>query len=154
MATINLYITADENNKLNKTLTDLTPFNGAFRDNVNIMSPVFNIETGLDISLYNYAYIPEFHRYYFIKNITAVRTGLWQLELNIDVLMSYSSGIQALSAVIRRNTNLYNTYINDNNYMSLNYPRIQTKLFPNGFGIWNYILTTTGKAGSTTVGGV
>lgn len=153
MASINLYICSDENNKITKNnLSGLKQYTGVFRDEVNVMTPVFQIETTDNLSGYNYAYIADFGRYYFVKDIKAVRNGLWEFSLAVDVLMSYKTQIMALTAVIRRNSNLFNLYINDNNYMTLNYPRIQTKSFPNGFGQWNYILTTTGKPG--TIGGV
>ena len=38
---------------------------------------------------FNYAYIPEFKRYYFVTELTAVRSGLWRVYLRCDVLMSF-----------------------------------------------------------------
>lgn len=146
MASINLYICSDENNKITKNnLSGLKQYTGVFRDEVNVMTPVFQIETIDNLSGYNYAYIADFGRYYFVKDIKAVRNGLWEFSLSVDVLMSYAAGILALPAVIRRNENLFNLYLNDSNYMTLNYSRIQTKAFPHGFGDWNFILTTTGS---------
>lgn len=153
MASIDLYNCGDENNKITKSdLTDIIQLTGTFRGEVSVMNPVVQIETSTNISGYNYAYISDFGRYYFITDIKAVRNGLWQLSLKVDVLMTYHTEILALSAVIRRNENLFNLYLNDNQYQTLNYSRIQTKLFPNGFGDWNFVLTTVGK-GSTTGGG-
>ena len=150
MASINLYNCGDENNKITKSdLTDIIQLTGTFRGEVSVMNPVVQIETSTNISGYNYAYISDFGRYYFITDIKAVRNGLWQLSLKVDVLMTYSTEILALSAVIRRNENLFNMYLNDNQYQTLNYSRIQTKLFPNGFGDWNFVLTTVGKGGTT-----
>ena len=146
MARINLYICSDENNKITKTnLSGLKPYTGVFRNEVNVMTPVFQIETTDNLSGYNYAYIEDFGRYYFVKDIKAIRNGLWEFSLAVDVLMSYAAGILALPAVIRRNENMFNLYLNDSNYMTLNYSRIQTKAFPRGFGDWNFILTTTGS---------
>lgn len=146
MASINLYICSDENNKITKTnLSGLKQYTGVFRDEINVMTPVFQIETTDNLSGYNYAYIADFSRYYFVKDIKAVRNGLWEFSLSVDVLMSYAAGILALPAVIRRNENLFNMYLNDSNYMTLNYSRIQTKAFSQGFGNWNFILTTTGS---------
>ena len=146
MASINLYVCSDENNKLNKSnLTDLISLTGYFRSEVSVMNPVIQIETTTNISGYNYAYISDFSRYYFITEIKAVRTGLWELTLKVDVLMTYHVQIASLTAVIRRNENLFNLYLNDSNYMTLNYSRVQTKAFSTGFGNWNFVLTTTGS---------
>lgn len=149
MASIDLYNCGDENNKITKSdLTDIIQLTGTFRGEVSVMNPVVQIETSTNISGYNYAYISDFGRYYFITDIKAVRNGFWELSLKVDVLMTYHTEILALSAVIRRNENLFNLYLNDNQYQTLNYSRIQTKLFPNGFGDWNFILTTVGKGGT------
>jgi hypothetical protein len=153
LASINLYICSDENNKITKNnLSGLKQYIGVFRDEVNVMTPVFQIETTDNLSGYNYAYIAEFGRYYFVKDIKAVRNGLWEFSLAVDVLMSYAAAILALPAVIRRNAGLFNMYLNDNQYQTLNYPRIQTKLFPQGFGDWNFVLTTVGKGGNNQGG--
>lgn len=150
MASIDLYKCSDENNKITKAnLTDIIQLTGTFRGEVSVMNPSVTIETATNISGYNYAYISDFGRYYFIKEIKAIRTNLWELSLTVDVLMTYHTEILALTAVIRRNENLFNLYLNDNQYQTLNYSRIQTKLFPNGFGDWNFVLTTVGKGGTT-----
>jgi len=153
LASINLYICSDENNKITKSnLSGLKQYTGVFRDEINVMTPVFQIETTDNLSGYNYAYIADFGRYYFVKDIKAVRNGLWEFSLAVDVLMSYAAGILALPAVIRRNAGLFNMYLNDSNYMTLNYSRIQTKEFPHGFGDWNFVLTTVGKGGNNQGG--
>lgn len=150
MASIDLYNCGDENNKITKSnLTGVIQLTGTFRSEVSVTNPVVQIETSTNISGYNYAFISDFGRYYFITDIKAVRNGLWELSLKVDVLMTYHTEILALSAVIRRNENLFNLYLNDNQYQTLNYSRIQTKLFPNGFGDWNFILTTVGKAANS-----
>lgn len=38
---------------------------------------------------FNYAYIPDFHRYYFITEIVCVRNGLWRVTMRCDTLMTY-----------------------------------------------------------------
>lgn len=41
----------------------------------------------------NYAYIPDFGRYYFIVDVTSVRTDLWSVTLQVDPLMSHRDEI-------------------------------------------------------------
>lgn len=152
MANITLMKCTDENNKVLKT-PDLTTAkayaNGTFRDSVSVLRPVFRIATTDDLTAYNYCWIDEFNRYYFVEDITAVRNGLWEFTCRCDVLFTYSTEIYALKAVVKRQQEEFNTYLNDSQYMSLNYPRVQTYAFPTGFSsTFNYILTTTGKGGA------
>lgn len=49
---------------------------------------------------YNYCYIPDFDRYYFISNITSVRTNLWRIDCSVDVLMSYQAEILNLDVIV------------------------------------------------------
>ena len=150
MASITLYNCSDENERvLKNNLSNALQLTGNFRSEVSVMNPVVQIESANNLSGFNYAYITEFGRYYYITEIKAIRTNLWQFTLKVDVLMSYHTEILSQTAVIRRNANLFNLYLNDNQYQTLNYSRIQTKLFPNGFGDWNFVLTTVGKGGTT-----
>lgn len=95
-----LYKTVDEKIKINKTLTDEVELNGALRDQSSIISPSILVQT--EPLEYNYAYIPEFNRYYFINNIVAYRSKAFVLELKCDVLMSYKDEILELSGVVSR----------------------------------------------------
>ena len=62
---------------------------------------------------FNYVYIEELNRYYFINSITSVRNNLWKISLAIDVLMSYKNGIKSLRAFVDRNEFDYNNSIID-----------------------------------------
>lgn len=89
---LRLYYTSDENNKINKALSNALILTGTMRDSSSIINPVILVE-GSSFGGYNYAYIPQFDRYYFIKGITNYRNNLWILELECDVLMSFKSSI-------------------------------------------------------------
>ena len=66
-----------------------------------------------DILAYNYCYIPLLNRFYYITGITA-RTGAQEeINLKCDVLQSWKSGILANQAIIERQENEYNTYLQD-----------------------------------------
>lgn len=43
----------------------------------------------------NYAYIPDFNRYYFIRGIDSVRKDLWRIQFSVDTLMSFKERIYA-----------------------------------------------------------
>ena len=97
-----LYKTADENSKLEKTLSEEVSLVGALRDASSIITPSILIQSN-PIG-YNYAYIPEFGRSYYIKNITAFREGAYIVDLKCDVLMSFKNEIKELSGVVSRLT--------------------------------------------------
>ena len=61
----------------------------------------------------NYAYIPAFRRYYFVSDVTAITSKLFQLTLNVDVLMSFKDEILMNTALIARNENDYSPLITD-----------------------------------------
>ena len=96
---LRLYYTSDENNKIKKTLSSALVLTGTMRDSSSIIKPVILVE-GISFNAYNYAYIPNFDRYYFIKGITNYRNNLWILELECDVLMSFKSSILNMNCIL------------------------------------------------------
>ena len=97
-----LYKTADENSKLEKILSEEISLVGALKDGCSITTPSIMLQQN-PIG-YNYAYIPTFNRYYFIKNVTVVRKNIFMIELKVDVLMSFKNEIKELSGVVSRLT--------------------------------------------------
>lgn len=65
-------------------------------------------------------YIPAFHRYYFITDITAEPAGAGIINATVDVLMSYADSIKQCPAIVTRgarrgqNGSAKSTYITDN----------------------------------------
>ena len=113
---ITFYQNSSEPNRVNKTsyMTFVSTLSGEFKDEIDIMSPTILIETS-DIPNYNYCYISTLGRYYFIDNYTIVRTGLIELELSVDLLMSYKDKILQQTAFINTQQNNYNDKIVDKN---------------------------------------
>lgn len=97
-----LYKTVSEKNRITKVLTDEVTLNGALRDASSVVSPSILVQQ--EVIGYNYAYIPEFGRYYFINNITAMRTHAFVIDLKCDVLMSFKDEIMEMSGVVSRLT--------------------------------------------------
>lgn len=100
--TIVFYNVSDEPIKLSKTLTGGTTLTGTLRAPASVTDPVIVIEKN-SFPSWNYAYISEFGRYYFITNITSVRENLWQIDMHVDVLMSFSATILTQEAFVSRN---------------------------------------------------
>jgi hypothetical protein len=129
-----LYTTADENIKVNKTLNNSKELYGTLREECSVINPIIEIES-VNISNYNYCYIEDFNRYYFIIDIIAVNNKFWKITLHCDVLMSYADSIKKLEAKILRNTNEYNLMLEDNQLNRYVDDRIQTFNFPNSLTI-------------------
>ena len=72
---------------------------GTLRESTNILTPSILIE-GENFSEYNYAYIQQFHRYYFIESMDVVRKNLWRVNLTVDVLESFKTSIKAQKVII------------------------------------------------------
>ena len=96
---VRLFHNNSPNNKIGKSLTSGVTFNGNFRDSSKILKPTVMIETS-DLRRYDYAYIPDFDRYYFITEKTAYRTGLWIVDMEVDVLETYKDDIKNLFCII------------------------------------------------------
>ena len=105
-------------------LKDKADFTGDFKGTVNIEKPVigFNITGLFD---YNYAYIQELNRYYFIDTFDVEREGLVTLYLSEDYLMSHKVDIGNLYVQLDRWEKAYSDGIEQNKLLIDNYlPRL------------------------------
>lgn len=140
-----LYVNNSEKNKIGKTLTNDFSLSGTLRDVTNIINPVILIEIS-EIGNYNYCYINNFNRYYFITDITVIRTGLFAISLMVDVLESFKSDIKNLSVILLNTQN-----VGSSNYLPSQVFRNNVKSktdilnFPNGLNdSGEFILITAG----------
>lgn len=144
--TISLFKTASENNRVVKTLTDEKQLSGELRNQTSVLNPSIRIESADNISTYNYAYISEFGRYYYITDIVSVRTNCWIVSLRCDVLMSYKDEIQGLNVILSntQETGLSN-YLASPNWVNLVKTKTDIKVFPSGLSEQGeFILITAG----------
>lgn len=140
-----LYVNNSGKNKIGKTLTNDFSLSGNLRDVTNIINPVILIEIS-EIGNYNYCYINNFNRYYFITDITVIRTGLFAISLMVDVLESFKSDIKNLSVILLNTQN-----VGSSNYLPSpvfrNNVKSKTDIlnFPNGLNdSGEFILITAG----------
>ena len=113
---ITLYKTKSANNVINKNLTSEKNLgnNCILTDNTSVTSPTVIIGgiRSLDtISDYNYAYIPQCHRYYYINDIIALSGGRVKLLLSVDVLMSFKTDILNSTQLVTRQKNKGKMYL-------------------------------------------
>lgn len=147
---ITLYKCTAENNRVDKSsyLSSAVNINVTLKQMTSVMNPTMTITDSagsLDVTSYNYLYIPDWNRYYFINNITSVRNGLWEISASIDVLHTYRNGIRGLKGVILRQENDYNVYLPDNllEYASKDIVNLKFS-YPTGGMTPTYILLTAG----------
>ena len=142
---LRLCINNSEKNKMNKDLTAGVTLSGTLRNESNVVNPsiVINIENP---TIYNYAYIEDFKRYYFITDYISLRTGIWQINLKSDVLMSFKDSILASSVLINSSeTTGKNNYLSGSNWVSN--CKSKTDILTFSHGLLNdgqYILITAG----------
>lgn len=100
---IKLYNTIDSNNVIGKVLTDEVDYEITFKGSANVTQPIVKISSRTPI-LYNYAYIENFGRYYYIQSISVEPNGMFILSLECDVLESFKADILSSEGKITRNT--------------------------------------------------
>ena len=99
--TLNLYLFTGSPIKINKTLPTPTVISGdRVEGNQDVTAPSFIISSA-SIPNYNYAYVPDLSRYYFITGVIWIADSLWRLNLQVDVLKTYESRINLLSGTIK-----------------------------------------------------
>lgn len=94
-------------------LTEVGRIYGVYRDNISYTNMAIVIEYTNPID-FNYVYIPNLNRYYFVSQVTILNNNLCELSLSIDVLMTYRNGIYKLHAFVDRNESTYDNDIVDN----------------------------------------
>lgn len=82
-----------------------------FLNPVIIMTPSA-VASANSTPLYNYAWLPDFRRYYFIDNWTYNR-GLWEAALSVDVMASFKESIAGMSCYVERAESAYDGNITD-----------------------------------------
>lgn len=108
-----MYDTKSSNNVINKVLENEHEFDIKFKDKTNIVTPVV-ILSSPTLILSNYAYIPDFNRYYFVDKIELFPNSIYNIALRCDVLESFKAEILASSGFINQQTNNVNKYYNSN----------------------------------------
>lgn len=110
---IELYQNSAEENRIDKTeyLDKVIDLYGVLRDETSITNPSIIVEY-YGVPNFNYCYIEEFGRYYFIDEVFSVRNNLWELSLRVDVLMTYKNNIYNCYGFVDRcefinNPNIY-----------------------------------------------
>lgn len=146
--TATLKVNSSPVEKIGKTLSEGLSFSVTLKDGTSILRPVLILSSTSQAPIigYNYMYIADFGRYYFIDDVKSIHNNMWEISAHVDVLETYKTAILANSAVIKRQQNLFNLYLDDPEFKTYTTERVQCKRFPaNAFNkTLTYILITNG----------
>ena len=121
---MNVYLfgfTKKENSTKTPTITDGVQFSMQLKEETSVLSPVLIVNKTnsqgqpQQPTVYNYAYIPAFMRYYFIRDWQYIN-GAWICYCSVDVLGSHKLEIGTTSCYIERSASAYNGDIIDSLY--------------------------------------
>lgn len=122
--TIILYSNSEEVNSFPKTLSNGSELMGNLRDECDIINPVISIVGMQPNDTFNYCYIPEFSRYYFITDKKIITTNVVEISLHEDVLQTWSEYILQQEGVVLRNEFEYDSMlIDDSVYIKPTYKK-------------------------------
>lgn len=135
-----------ERNRLTKEISDLFTVSGELKTETSIIDPIIMIECDLSaVTRCNYVSIPTFGRSYFVNNIRSIRTGLVEFSCHVDVLSSFAEQIKKNTAIVRKQENNWNLYLNDGSFKVYQNPIVLTKAFPSGFTTQEFVLAVAGS---------
>lgn len=147
---ITLYNTSSDPRKISKSLTTIGTFTGTIKDITNVVNPAVTLTFDSIISgppelpAFNYAYIPSFDRYYFVKDSKCIRATLWEISLDVDVLMSFN--ISGVSGVVTETQSVNaDPYLENRSFVTKVKDKTDIKVFPGGLlDSGEFILITAG----------
>ena len=112
---INLYTFTKKVNSTGQPTGTGTQYSCNILTPADITAPVVEISASADLTAYNYAYIANFHRYYWIEGIS-FEAGLWILTLAVDVMATYKTEIGGASLYVLRSASQSDGNLMDNFY--------------------------------------
>lgn len=116
--TITFYKCTAENRHVDKKnyLIEVNTIEGTLRQkNVSVKDPIITIAYSSEILGANYAYIPEYKRYYYINGYSNIVNGIMDVSMHVDVLMSFKDEFLQNEGYIDTSLGYGNFYLNDPN---------------------------------------
>ena len=118
-------------------------------ESCDIITPRLVLSYSAQLSRCNYAYIPSWERYYYVKNITVAPGQKAIVNLSIDPLYTHRDEILSLTVNVTRSESRTNKMVLDRGYISQANRHCKTLSFSNHpFNAVNsdpvYLLTVVG----------
>lgn len=143
---VKFYRNKSDERVLSKTLdSEYTLSNVKLLEVTDILHPKLKVKSAAGVlTTYNYMYIPDYGRYYFIEELTA-DNGYSYVTARVDVLMSHAATLKNCRCVAARQENKYNTYLNDEKFAGVQYQTQQILRFESPFKKTSeFVLVTQG----------
>lgn len=143
-----LYNNASAHNVVHKNKSQIRNMTGEIKENCMMEKVTINVTYFADYYKCNYAYIPEFHRFYYI-NLAVIEGNMVRLIMKSDALSSFYDGYKNSKIIARRSSSSVNPNIPDNASPFKPQPKIihrktQFGFTPSSSG-YCYVLTLGGK---------
>lgn len=117
-------------NTINKKLTPLGTINVDLRPELNVHNPTIKIQIPPNMYGFNYVYIEELCKYYFVDNIRYIGGQTYLLTLSLDVLQTYKDVILQSTALIVESDNANRDLSINSNVFNV-FPKTDILHFPN-----------------------
>lgn len=124
------------------------------KDSTDILHPVVTVSppTVSQFMDYNYLYIPDLHRYYYVRGQRLCQQYI-ELTLEVDPLESWWTQLRGQSVIYARQSENYNSYQMDDQFVKMEYGDVSTVPVPDdkqkvlSNQHMSYILIAAGAAG-------
>lgn len=104
MTTINFYSYNGHPNTVNKQLGEFTAIEGDLRQTFDVLRPTVTLRKQ-PRPTFNYCYIPDLGRYYFVDRVSFEGNNAYELTLRVDVLKTYESEILTATGRVSESDN-------------------------------------------------
>lgn len=142
---INWYMNTAPKNRIFRKLSGELVSTGTLKESCDVLNPVITMAYNAYHVNINYAYIPDFGRYYFVENYV-IDGDLVHIKLHVDVLYTYRNIILNSPCIAARSSSNYNVNLVDNMIQSEEGYRYNITQLPYEFdpSTGSYILMVTG----------
>lgn len=144
--TVALQSNTSPKNQLDKSISGVLSVSGTLKEGTSVIDPVILVQAPLSTLVNaNYMTISAFGRSYFITDIRSIRNDLVEISGHVDVLSTYAAGIRGNNAIIYRQENDWNLYLDDGSFQIYQNPSVLTRPFPSGFSTLEFVLAVAGS---------
>ena len=143
---IKLYTQTIPKNKMFRDLTNEITLTGNVKGTFDTLNPIVQFNYNVNLKNVNYAYIPEYGRYYFVSPPIISGKTVY-LKMHVDVLFTYRAIIMKSPCIAIRSSNRGNLYFQDDYIQFEEGYRYNVSKFPYRFDSESgtYILCISGR---------
>lgn len=138
------YTNSSPPNHMQKVITEVITTDCDLKEITDIVNPIIEV-IGVSPTAVNYVKIPQFNRFYFIRDYETTQFNTIKFYLHCDVLMSFQSQILSNQVLVTQSESDYHSYLHQN-VPTLVKPKIVTRRFNGSFSPkqQSFVLTCLG----------